>query len=77
MLDKIINFILILQTLIDSEFKDSTILTIAHRINTVLNCDRILLMENGCVREFDTPKNLIHNKDSLFYNLAKESNLVD
>lgn len=66
-----------MQSLIDSEFKDSTILTIAHRINTVLNCDRIILMENGYVMEFDTPKNLLYNKQSLFYMLAKESNLVD
>ena len=56
----------IIQKAIKNLLFDSTILTIAHRIKTVLNSDRILVLEQGEVKEFDSPKTLLQNKNSLF-----------
>ena len=56
---------------------DSTILTIAHRIKTVLNSDRILVLDNGEVVEFDNPKTLLANKNSMFYEFYNNANQKD
>jgi ABC-type multidrug transport system fused ATPase/permease subunit len=63
-------------TLRSSMFRDRTIITIAHRINTILDSDRIVVLEQGQVAEFDTPAKLIRRK-GLFYQLVREAGLVD
>ena len=50
-------------------FKNKTVLTIAHRINTVIDYDKILVMDKGCIIEFDEPQNLLKNNKSLFYKM--------
>ena len=45
--------------IIRTEFEDSTVITVAHRLNTVLHSDKIMVMENGRVVEFDHPKILL------------------
>lgn len=57
-------------------FSKRTIITIAHRINTILDSDRIVVLEAGNVKEFDTPKKLMESR-GLFYKLVKEAGLVD
>ena len=57
-------------------FKDRTIITIAHRINTILDSDRIVVLDHGTVAEFDSPATLV-TKKGLFYELVKEAGLLD
>ncbi|KAK9460193.1 P-loop containing nucleoside triphosphate hydrolase protein [Lipomyces oligophaga] len=67
----------IIQQTIRAEFKDRTILTIAHRLNTIIDSDRIVVLANGRVAEFDTPQALLEDKHSLFYALCKQGGLVE
>ena len=67
----------LLQTTLRSNmFRDRTIITIAHRINTILDSDRIVVLDHGNVAEFDTPLALIRQR-GLFYDLVKEAGLLD
>ncbi|KAJ1996422.1 hypothetical protein GGI25_000485 [Coemansia spiralis] len=59
----------IIQKSIRKEFKDCTVLTIAHRLNTIIDSDRILVLDKGQLAEFDTPQNLLTKENGLFYQL--------
>ncbi|TBU28095.1 multidrug resistance-associated ABC transporter [Dichomitus squalens] len=56
---------------IRQEFASSTILTIAHRLRTVIDYDRVMLLDQGRIVEFDTPAALLSNPQSKFYALCK------
>ncbi|XP_060079358.1 ATP-binding cassette sub-family C member 5-like [Ylistrum balloti] len=56
----------LVQTTIKEAFADCTMLIIAHRLNTVLNCSRILVMEDGKIVEYGTPSSLTSNPKSKF-----------
>jgi len=51
----------LIQEVIRHKFKDATVLTIAHRLNTILNYDKVLVLHDGQVVEFDKPEVLIRN----------------
>ncbi|OQV17365.1 Canalicular multispecific organic anion transporter 2 [Hypsibius exemplaris] len=66
----------LIQDTIRVNFADCTILTIAHRINTIMDSTRIMVLDAGRVKEFDTPANLLANTRSIFFSLARSANLI-
>ncbi|GME71317.1 unnamed protein product [Ambrosiozyma monospora] len=60
------------QTIVD-EFASCTILCIAHRLKTIVNYDRILVLEAGKVAEFDTPWRLFQNESGMFRGMCDQS----
>lgn len=66
----------IIQSTIRKEFREKTIVTIAHRLDTVMDCDRILGLDHGEVKEFDAPEKLLKDPNGIFYNLCKQGNYI-
>ncbi|XP_017473674.1 PREDICTED: multidrug resistance-associated protein 1 isoform X7 [Rhagoletis zephyria] len=66
----------LIQKTIRSEFKDCTVLTIAHRLNTILDSDKVIVLNKGEITEFASPTELLDNPHSAFYSMAKDANLV-
>ncbi|KAL0579466.1 hypothetical protein V5O48_002572 [Marasmius crinis-equi] len=65
----------IIQTSLRNELpQDITLITIAHRLVTIMDADKILVLEEGRMVEFDTPKNLLERKNGAFKVLLNESN---
>ncbi|ODM95246.1 Multidrug resistance-associated protein 1 [Orchesella cincta] len=63
----------LIQKTIRKEFKDCTVITIAHRLHTIMDSDRVIVLEKGEIQEFDSPQNLLANEKSIFSSMAKES----
>ncbi|KAJ8574818.1 hypothetical protein ON010_g4394 [Phytophthora cinnamomi] len=63
----------LIQTTIQDTFQDKTVLIIAHRINTIMHCDKIAVMDAGRVAEFGSPSELLARPQSVFTALAKRS----
>ncbi|XP_035829554.1 multidrug resistance-associated protein 1-like, partial [Aplysia californica] len=66
----------LIQKTIRREFRACTVLTIAHRLNTVLDYDRIMVLDSGHIKEMDSPRNLLADKNSAFYSMARDAKLV-
>ncbi|KAF0684225.1 Aste57867_23788 [Aphanomyces stellatus] len=66
----------LIQQTIKECFKDVTMLTIAHRLDTIIDSDRILVLDHGNVVEYDAPSALLANDNSAFALLAKQAQLM-
>jgi len=66
----------LVQKSIRTKFKDSTTITIAHRLETILDSDLIITMDDGKVAEFDSPENLLNKPGSIFAELVRKDKSV-
>jgi len=60
------------QKLIEKSFSDSTVFTIAHRINTIIKSDKVMVLDKGAIVEFDSPERLKEDEKSMFNRLVRE-----
>nr|CAH7718236.1 unnamed protein product [Callosobruchus chinensis] len=63
----------LIQAAIRSNFNDCTVLTIAHRLNTITDSDRVLVMHDGQAVEFGPPVELLANQEGAFARMAREA----
>lgn len=62
-----------IQSTLRKDFKGCTVLTIAHRVNTIMDSDKILVMKDGLVAEYAPPQELLKDKTSIFSDIVKHS----
>ncbi|KAM9597584.1 ATP-binding cassette sub-family C member 3 [Trichechus inunguis] len=65
----------LIQATIRTQFESCTVLTIAHRLNTIMDYTRVLVLDKGTIAEFDSPANLIAAR-GIFYGMAKDAGLA-
>ena len=58
-----------IQVTIRKVFKNCTVLTIAHRLHTIIDSDRVIVLDYGTLAEFDSPDALLTNSDGIFKSL--------
>ena len=63
----------IIQKCLQEDFAQATILTIAHRLNTIIDYDRVMVLDQGNIIEFDTPFALISKENTQFRSMVKET----
>ncbi|KAJ8785310.1 hypothetical protein J1605_007420 [Eschrichtius robustus] len=65
----------LIQATIHTQFEACTVLTIAHRLNTIMDYTRVLVLDKGTIAEFDSPTNLIAAR-GIFYGMARDAGLA-
>lgn len=67
---------ILIQNAIREKFADCTVVTIAHRLNTIMDSDKVLVMDAGKVVEFGQPQVLLQNSNGAFYGLVREAGIT-
>nr|XP_026483252.1 multidrug resistance-associated protein 1 isoform X3 [Vanessa tameamea] len=67
----------LIQKTIRSEFASCTVLTIAHRLNTIMDSTKVMVLDKGQLVEYAPPEQLLQDKNSIFYGMAKDAGLVN
>nr|Q864R9.1 RecName: Full=Multidrug resistance-associated protein 1; AltName: Full=ATP-binding cassette sub-family C member 1; AltName: Full=Glutathione-S-conjugate-translocating ATPase ABCC1; AltName: Full=Leukotriene C(4) transporter; Short=LTC4 transporter [Macaca fascicularis]AAN65349.1 multidrug resistance protein 1B [Macaca fascicularis] len=65
----------LIQSTIRTQFEDCTVLTIAHRLNTIMDYTRVIVLDKGEIQEYGAPSDLLQQR-GLFYNMARDAGLV-
>uniref|UniRef100_H2SRT7 Cystic fibrosis transmembrane conductance regulator n=1 Tax=Takifugu rubripes TaxID=31033 RepID=H2SRT7_TAKRU len=63
----------LIQKTIRDKFRECTVLTIAHRLNTIIDSDRILVLDAGNVHAYDVPYTLLQNPRGIFYKMVQQT----
>lgn len=66
----------LIQQTIRKKFADCTVLTIAHRLNTVMDSDKVLVMDAGAMKEFDHPYILLQDTNGIFYGMVQQTGRI-
>lgn len=65
--------LIIPQRTVRQHFRDVTILTVAHRLPTIIDYDKVLVMNAGVVAEYDTPHALLHRPGGIFNDMVEST----
>uniref|UniRef100_A0A8C7TTS8 Multidrug resistance-associated protein 4 n=1 Tax=Oncorhynchus mykiss TaxID=8022 RepID=A0A8C7TTS8_ONCMY len=63
----------LIQKTIRDKFRECTVLTIAHRLNTIIDSDRILVLDAGQIHAYDEPYTLLQNHDGIFFKMVQQT----
>uniref|UniRef100_A0A672ZTF0 ATP-binding cassette, sub-family C (CFTR/MRP), member 4 n=1 Tax=Sphaeramia orbicularis TaxID=375764 RepID=A0A672ZTF0_9TELE len=63
----------LIQRTIREKFSECTVLTIAHRLNTIIDSDRILVLDAGRIHAYDEPYTLLQDEDGIFYKMVQQT----
>jgi len=66
----------LIQRTIKEEFSDCTVLTVAHRLKTIMECDRIAVLSDGKLKEVGRPEDLLNDPDSSLRSMAQDAGLL-
>ncbi|CAH1183388.1 unnamed protein product [Phaedon cochleariae] len=62
---------------IKKSFSDCTVMTIAHRLHSILECDKVMVLDRGLIKEFDDPTTLLDNRNGYFYKMVKQTGFLN
>jgi len=66
-----------IQEMVKEHFANVTVITVAHRLQTIMDSDRVFVLDHGNMMENDTPSTLVDQTDSIFHSLVEQSGCAD